>query len=116
VAWNHKLIAAAACRGEVQEFCNEVAAIAGLRMPLGPAVAGPSTKAGASAVAGTSRDGSVILPAHLAMLQACSKFKRGDEVYKPLFTYVTVQKRHNTRLFPGDEVRHMASVPANVGL
>jgi hypothetical protein len=38
------------------------------------------------------------------MLQACSKFTLAKQPYQPKITFVTVQKRHNTRFFPGDQV------------
>ncbi|KAL6749939.1 Piwi domain-containing protein [Haematococcus lacustris] len=37
-----------------------------------------------------------------AIQEACSKFTVSKQPYKPRITFVTVQKRHGTRFFPGD--------------
>jgi hypothetical protein len=45
-----------------------------------------------------------LLDGLLLRAQACARFKVQGQPYKPRVTFVTVQKRHNTRLFPGDQV------------
>lgn len=37
------------------------------------------------------------------LLQACARFKRpGGPSYEPKITFLSVQKRHGTRLYPGE--------------